>query len=221
MSARDFVPLEFNKISIEEMKDKSARLHQCMTKRRSVRGFSSEPVEMSVIEQCILAAGSAPSGANMQPWHFVCVTDPEIKRQIRVAAENEERTFYEERASDEWLAAIAPMGVSQQKPFLEQAPCLIVVFAEQYRQNQAGEKEKNYYVVESVGIATGFLICALHMSGLGTLTHTPSPMGFLGEILDRPSNERAFLILVVGFPEVDAVVPNLSRKPLGEIATFR
>lgn len=221
MSTQDFVPLDFNRVSQAAMLETSARLRRRIAKRRSVRDFSSEQIEMGVIEHCIMAAGSAPSGANRQPWHFVCVTDPEVKRAIRRAAESEERAFYEERAPEQWLEAIAPMGVSQQKPFLEEAPCLIVIFAEQYRQTQVGDREKNYYVMESVGIATGFLIAALHLSGLGTLTHTPSPMDFLGEILDRPSNERAFLILVVGLPKEDAVVPNLSRKPLGEIATFR
>ena len=169
---------------------------------------------------CILAAGTAPNGAHRQPWRFVAVSDPEIKRAIRVAAEEEEKAFYEGRAPDDWLEALAPLGTDENKPFLEAAPYLIVVFAESYAVEEGGEKSKNYYVTESVGIATGMLITAIHMAGLVSLTHTPSPMGFLSEILGRPENERPFLILVVGYPAPDTTVPELHRKSLEEIATF-
>ncbi|MDX1429073.1 MAG: nitroreductase family protein [Rhodothermales bacterium] len=191
-----------------------------MSTRRSVRSFTTDPVPRDVIENCISAAGTAPSGANRQPWHFVVVEDPEIKRQIRQAAENEEKAFYHERAPDDWLQALAPLGTDENKPFLEDAPYLIVVFAESYGVGEAGQKIKNYYVSESVGISTGVLITALHEAGLATLTHTPSPMKFLNQILGRPENERAFVLMPVGFPADDAVVPDVARKGLGEIATW-
>jgi nitroreductase len=177
-------------------------------------------VPWEIIEDCLAVAGSAPSGANLQPWHFVVVGDPETKRRIREAAEEEERQFYEKRAPLEWLDALAHLGTDAEKPFLETAPYLIVVFAERYRLGADGEKAKNYYVNESVGIATGMLITAIHRAGLVSLTHTPSPMGFLSELLGRPENERAFLILVVGYPAKGAQVPVISKKPLSEIATF-
>jgi nitroreductase len=188
--------------------------------RRTVRDFSDQPVPRDIIEMCVLAAGTAPNGAHRQPWHFVIVSDPEIKRRIRLAAEDEEKEFYAGRAPDDWLEALAPLGTDETKPFLETAPYLIVVFAESYAVEETGEKTKNYYVTESVGIATGLLVTAIHTAGLVSLTHTPSPMGFLNEILGRPENERAFLILVVGHPAQDATVPELQRKPLDEIATF-
>ena len=191
-----------------------------MSTRRSVRSFTTDPVPRDVIENCISAAGTAPSGANRQPWHFVVVEDPEIKRQIRQAAENEEKAFYHERAPDDWLQALAPLGTDENKPFLEDAPYLIVVFAESYGVGEAGQKIKNYYVSESVGISTGILITALHEAGLATLTHTPSPMKFLNQILGRPENERAFVLMPVGFPANDAVVPDIARKGLDEIATW-
>lgn len=187
--------------------------------RRSVRSFSPEPIPVEVVETCIRAAGTAPNGANRQPWHFVVVTDPEVKRKIREAAEEEERAFYGGRAPDEWLEALAPLGTDEHKPFLEDAPVLVAIFARSYGELPDGTREKNYYVTESVGIATGILVTGLHTAGLATLTHTPSPMGFLNEILGRPSNERAFLLLVVGRPAPDARVPAISRKSLAEIMT--
>ncbi|MBI5651215.1 MAG: nitroreductase family protein [Chloroflexi bacterium] len=190
-----------------------------MQRRRTVRDFSNRPVPREIIEACLLTAGTAPSGANLQPWHFVVVRDPAIKRQIRAGAEKEEREFYTTRATPEWLADLAPLGTDADKPFLDIAPYLIVIFAEAYRVLPAGRRA-NYYVSESVGIATGLLIAALHHAGLATLTHTPSPMGFLNEILHRPKNEKPFLVLVVGYPAEDAVVPVLGKKALEEIATW-
>ncbi|MBI3160313.1 MAG: nitroreductase family protein [Chloroflexi bacterium] len=189
-------------------------------RRRTVRDFSDRPVARQVIESCLRAAGTAPNGANMQPWHFVVVSDLEVKRRIRLAAEEEEKAFYSERAPQEWLEALAPLGTDWRKPFLEIAPYLIAVMAQSYSLLPSGKKVKNYYVQESVGIAVGFLIAALHHAGLATLTHTPSPMGFLNEILNRPANERPYLLLVVGYPAADASVPDIAKKPLDEIATF-
>jgi nitroreductase len=185
-----------------------------------VRDFSDRPVPREVLENAIRAAGSAPSGANMQPWHFVAVSSTELKNKIRLAAEEEERVFYERRASEEWLDALAPLGTDEQKPFLEIAPWLVVIFLKKFSQDTGGNRLKNYYTSESVGIATGFLINALHDAGLATLTHTPSPMKFLTEICGRPDDERPYLILVVGHPTEDAVVPAIEKTPLGEIATF-
>jgi nitroreductase len=191
-----------------------------MRRRRTVREFSDRPVPRSVIEACLRTAGTAPSGANQQPWHFVAVSDPAVKSHIRQAAEAEEREFYERRASQEWLDALAPLGTDAHKPFLEIAPYLIAIFAQTYGMGADGGKIKHYYVTESVGIATGLLIAALHHAGLATLTHTPSPMGFLNEILGRPANERPFLLLVVGYPAENAQVPAITKKALEEIATF-
>ena len=191
-----------------------------LERRRTVRHFSDRSVPRAVIEECVRSAATAPSGANMQPWHFVIVGDPALKRRIREAAEAEEREFYETRAPKEWLEALAALGTDAHKPFLETAPCLIVVFGEQYGTGPSGAKIKHYYVQESVGIATGLLIAAVHHAGLASLTHTPSPMGFLGDILGRPSNERAFLILVVGYPAKDAAVPVITKRPLADIVTF-
>jgi iodotyrosine deiodinase len=188
--------------------------------RRTVRDFSSEPIPDSVIENCLRAAGTAPSGANLQPWHFAVVRNPEIKHRIRVAAEAEEREFYEQRAPQEWLDALAPLGTDANKPFLEAAPCLIVVFAKAYELLPDGGRVKNYYVSESVGIAIGFLIQALHNVGLATLTHTPSPMSFLNEILGRPANERPTVLLVVGYASESAVVPKITKKQLEEFVSF-
>lgn len=192
-----------------------------MWRRRTVREYSGTPVPRAVIEAAIRAAGSAPSGANLQPWHFVAVSDPELKRRIRVAAEAEEREFYAHRAPPEWLEALAPLGTDADKPFLEVAPWLIAVFAQSIGRGPGGQPVKNYYVNESVGIATGLLLAALHIAGLATLTHTPSPMGFLRTLLDRPENERAYLLVVVGYPAPDARVPDIRRKAAAEIATFR
>jgi len=185
-----------------------------------VRDFSSRPVAREVIEDCILAAGTAPNGANRQPWHFVVVGDPTVKRRIRELAEDEARAFYNGRAPTEWLEALVHIGTDEHKPFLEEAPWLIVIFAESYALGKDGTKIKNYYVTESVGIATGILVTALHHAGLATLTHTPSPMRFLNEALGRPLNERPFLILVCGYPADDATVPEITKKSLDEILTY-
>ncbi|MCA9565099.1 MAG: nitroreductase family protein [Myxococcales bacterium] len=191
----------------------SEQLADELSLRRSVREFSPEPVPMAVIENAIRTAGQAPSGANKQPWTFAVVTDPDIKRRIRRAAELEEQRFYEERAPQSWLDDLAPLGTDANKPFLEDAPTLIVIFA----QTQDEKGGKHYYVKESVGIATGFLLLALHHAGLVSLTHTPSPMGFLSEVLDRPANERAYMLIPVGYPAVECTVPKLTRKPLSDI----
>ena len=205
----------------EEMQLRARAFYELMNRRRTVREFSDRPIPEGVVEDCIRTAGTAPSGAHKQPWHFVVVRDPVLKKEIRIAAEKEEREFYGGRAPEDWLAALAPLGTDASKPFLESAPCLIVIFARRYGEEEDGSREKHYYVQESVGIATGFLIAALHSAGLVTLTHTPSPMGFMNSILKRPRNERPFLLLVAGYPAQDAQVPELQRKPLEEIATFR
>jgi len=192
-----------------------------VARRRTVREFDRRPVPREVIEEALRAAGTAPSGANLQPWHFVVVTDPEVKRRIRTAAEDEEREFYGHRAPEEWLAALAPFGTDEHKPFLETAGCLIAVFVQPFRVAEDGSRVKHYYAVESVGLATGILITALHRAGLATLTHTPSPMGFLGEILGRPAHERAFVLLVAGYPAEGTVVPDIRRKSLDEYVTWR
>jgi iodotyrosine deiodinase len=221
MAEPKFVPLTtWQERSPEEMAERAAAFRQQMQRRRTVRYFSDHAVPREVIEDCLLAAGTAPSGANLQPWHFVVVSDPAIKHRIRVEAEAEEREFYEHRAPQEWLDALAPLGTDEHKPFLETAPYLIVIFSQSYGLLADGRKVKNYYVQESVGIATGMLITAVHNAGLVSLTHTPSPMGFLNEILGRPANEKPFLILVVGYPAEGAVVPDIGKKPLEEIATF-
>ena len=190
-----------------------------LSTRRTIRNFSDKPVDREVIENCIKTAGTAPSGANMQPWHFVLISDADIKRQIRVAAEKEEKEFYETRAPKEWLEALAPLGTDNNKPYLETAPYLIAIFMQRYGKLPDGREVKHYYGIESVGIATGMLITAIHDVGLASLTHTPSPMGFLNEILERPKNERPFLLLVVGHPARDARVPDIKRKNINEIMT--
>ena len=221
MTEPQFIPLpDYVQIPEDEMKARSEAFRDELRKRRTVRDFSDRPVSREVIEACLLVAGTAPNGANRQPWHFVVVGDPEIKRKMREAAEEEERAFYSGRASDEWLEALEHLGTDAEKLFLVRAPYLIVIFAESHEVGEDGEKVKNYYVTESVGIATGMLITALHRAGLVSLTHTPSPMGFLNEILGRPKNERAFLILVVGYPEAEATVPDIGKKSLDKIATF-
>ena len=192
-----------------------------MRTRRTIRHFSDRPVARGLIEDCLRTAGTAPNGANLQPWHFVAVSDPEVKRQIRVAAEEEERDFYEKRAPAAWLEALAPLGTDSRKPFLEIAPWLIAVFAQPFRILPDGTRSKTYYAMESVGIATGLLVAAVHACGLAALTHTPSPMAFLNRILDRPSHEKPFVLLVVGHPAEGARVPDISRKALEEISTFR
>jgi len=217
-----FVPLEgYREYPPDEMRARATDFYQQLNRRRTVRDFDSREIPRDVIEQCLMAAGTAPSGAHRQPWHFVVVSDAVVKKQIRKAAEEEEREFYSERAPKEWLDALEPLGTDADKPFLETAPILIAIFAERYGMRHDGFHVQNYYVSESVGIATGMLITAFHHAGLATLTHTPSPMGFLNEILDRPQNERPFLLLVVGYPGADVKVPNLGRKSLNEIADFR
>lgn len=204
----------------EEMKQRAMQFRQHMQRRRTVRHFSNRPVPREVIEECLLTAGSAPSGANFQPWHFVVVSDQDVKREIRIAAEQEEYEFYHRRAPQEWLDALAAIGTDEYKPFLETAPCLIIIFGQSQSTLPGGRRVKNYYVNESVGIATGFLIAAIHNAGLVSLTHTPSPMGFLNDILHIPPSEKPFLILVVGYPAEGAQVPEISKKALTEIATF-
>jgi iodotyrosine deiodinase len=204
----------------EEMKARAKAFYHKMKRRHSVRHFDGRAIPRELLEDCLLAAGTAPNGANMQPWHFVVVETAEIKAKIREAAEKEEQAFYEGRASKEWLAALAPLGTDAEKPFLELAPALIVIFKQDYGLDEKGERTKHYYVRESVGIATGFLITALHEAGLVTLTHTPSPMNFLRTLLGRPENERAEMILVVGYPAKNALIPNITKKPLDEIVTF-
>jgi nitroreductase len=215
------VPLDqYKEYPIDEMRTRVQDFANDIKRRRTVRDFSDRPVPRDIIEDAIRAAGTAPSGANLQPWHFAVVSDPTIKRQIRKAAEEEERSFYQERAPQEWLDALAHLGTDEHKPFLETAPYLIAIFAQSYQLEDDGSKTKHYYVQESVGLATGFLIAALHRAGLATLTHTPSPMGFLRDILQRPKHERPFLLLVVGYPTDDAQVPDITKKSLDEIATF-
>lgn len=211
---------EFPSRSAQELRDRSGAFLEEMRRRRTVRHFSDRPVDRQTIDNCLLAAGSAPSGANLQPWHFVVISDPAIKHRIRVAAEEEEREFYGGRAPQEWLDALAPLGTNAEKPFLETAPVLIAIFAQSYGLLPDGRKVKNYYVQESVGIATGMLITAIHHAGLASLTHTPSPMGFLNTILNRPVNEKPFLLLVVGYPAENARVPDIGKKSLEEVATF-
>jgi nitroreductase len=221
MSSYKHVPHSaYREYPVEEMIQRAAWFRADMQRRRTVRQFSSRPVPRQIIENCLLAAGTAPNGANLQPWHFVVVSDPDIKHQIRLGAEKEEYEFYHERAPQTWLDALEPFGTDEHKPYLEVAPYLIVIFAQSYGLLPDGRKVKNYYVSESVGIATGMLITALHHAGLVTLTHTPSPMGFLNEIVNRPINERPFLILVAGYPAEEALVPEIAKKSLEEIATF-
>lgn len=216
-----FTPLtSYREYPADEMRKRASAFYTTMNRRRTVRDFSSRAVPRDVIESCILAAGTAPSGAHQQPWRFVVVNDPAIRHEIRVAAEREEHEFYSHRAPPEWLKALAPLGTSEDKAFLDVAPCLIVVFVESHGVSAAGKRVKHYYATESVGIATGLLIAALHTAGLATLTHTPSPMGFLNTILGRPANERPFVNLVVGFPTDGVTVPIIERKPLSAIATF-
>jgi len=205
---------------IETMQQRAANFYAIAKNRRSIRDFSERPIPRDIIENCLLTAGSAPNGANMQPWHFVAISNPATKRKIRIAAEAEEREFYGGRAPEDWLNALAPFGTDAGKPFLENAPYLIAIFAQSYHLSPAGEKVKHYYVSESVGIATGMLITALHHVGLASLTHTPSPMTFLNKILNRPNYERPYLLLVVGYPAADAQVPVINKKSLAEIATF-
>jgi nitroreductase len=215
------IPLQqYREFPIEEMRARLEEFYADMNRRRTVRDFSDRPVPRELIETALKVANTAPSGANLQPWHFVAVSGPETKKKIREAAEAEEREFYTHRASDEWLAALQPLGTDERKPFLETAPYLIAVFLQKYGELPDGRKVKHYYPAESTGLATGLLIAALHRAGLATLTHTPSPMKFLNEILDRPKSERPFLLLVVGYPAEDARVPDISRKSLEEFTSW-
>lgn len=217
------VPLpDWQSYSDDEMRQRANDYLRDIQRRHSVRAFSDKPVPRDIIEACIRAAGSAPSGANHQPWHFVCVSDAETRRKIRIAAEHEEAEFYSGRAGEDWLEDLDKLGTDQHKPFLETAPWLIAIFLQRSGVDADGNKQKNYYMSESVGIATGFLLNALHRAGLATLTHTPNPMKFLSEILQRPATERPYMLLVVGHPADDATVPGaaLQKKSLDEIASF-
>lgn len=215
------VPLTgYHEYGVDEMRERVRAFRDTMSRRRTVRHFSDRPVPRDIIETALEAASTAPSGANLQPWHFVAVSSAATKRRIRQAAEAEEKEFYEHRASDEWLAALEPLGTDADKPFLETAPYLIAVFLQKYGALADGRKVKHYYPAESTGLATGMLITALHQAGLATLTHTPSPMRFLNDILGRPKSERPFLLLVVGYPAGDARVPDIRRKSIGEFASF-
>ena len=214
-----FKKLRFKKFTSKEMGRESARFLSEIKSRHTVRDFSDKDISLEIIFNCIKAAASSPSGANKQPWHFVVVKDKELKKQIRVAAEKEEKEFYTHRATKEWLQDLNQFGTDWKKPFLEIAPYLIVVFRKKYDINKSGSKKKNYYVNESVGIASGVLLTALHLSGLATLTHTPSPMGFLGDILGRPKNESAYLLIPTGLPSESAMIPDISKKPFTDVCT--
>lgn len=218
MPSHPFIPFHAAPLPPGHTPESAARaFYERMNSRRSVRFFSDHPVSEETIQNCILAAGTAPSGANKQPWRFVCVRDPSVKKQIRIAAEAEEREFYEHKANPEWLADLAPLETTADKPFLETAPWLIVVF----KLVKTDERSQVYYVNESVGIAVGLLLAAIHHAGLCALTHTPSPMGFLGEVLSRPEQERPYLLIPVGYPADDCVVPDIHRKPLEQIMVVR
>jgi iodotyrosine deiodinase len=221
MAKPRFIPLPKTPyISDVDVARRAAEFRQSMMQRRTVRDFSERPIAHQLIKDCLRVAGSAPSGANMQPWHFVAISDPAIKHEIRIEAEKEEREFYQHRAPKEWLDALAPLGTDWHKPFLEKAPWLIAIFSQPYKILPNGRRMKHYYATESVGIATGFLIAAIHEAGLASLTHTPSPMAFLNRILKRPSYEKPFLLLVVGYPAENALVPDIRRKDVDLISSF-
>ena len=221
MSNYRTIPLpDYREYPVEEMRQRLNDFYTEVNRRRTVREFSDRPVPRDIIETALMAANTAPSGANLQPWHFVAVSGAETKQKIRDAAEIEEREFYEHRATPEWLAALEPIGTDSNKPFLETAPYLIAVFLQKFGVLEDGRKVKHYYPTESTGLATGILITALHQAGLVCLTHTPSPMKFLNEILDRPKSERPFLLLVTGYPADDAEVPDINRKSLEEFTSF-
>lgn len=216
-----FIPLTtYQSYPEAEMLLRSQAFYGQMKNRKTIREFSDKSVPREIIEQCLLTAGTAPSGANHQPWHFAVVSDPALKHKIRTEAEIEEREFYERRAPQEWKDALAPLGTDSEKPFLERAPFLIAIFGQKNTLMDDGSSVKNYYVPESVSIATGFLIAALHNAGLATLTHTPSPMGFLNQLLQRPDNEKPYILLVVGYPDEECKVPNIQKKTLEQIASF-
>jgi iodotyrosine deiodinase len=224
MGRAEYHPLDFQHRSEAEMLEAAEAFRASMTRRRTVRDYSSRPVQRAIIEHALLTAGTAPSGANQQPWSFAAIASPDIKRRIRAAAEEEEKAFYAGRAGEEWLGALAHLGTDWEKPFLTEAPWLIAIFAQRWGEESQPDgsmrKVKHYYVPESVGIATGFLIAALHQAGLATLTHTPSPMGFLNEICGRPDNEKAVILLVVGYPKEGCLVPRISKKRLEETTTW-
>ncbi|MBE0557162.1 MAG: nitroreductase family protein [Proteobacteria bacterium] len=215
----EFIPFEYLRLSPEEQRTRASEFYALCRRRRSIREFSTTPVAREILERLVLTAASAPSGANRQPWHFVVVTDTELKKKIRQAAEEEEKESYERRMPQEWLNDLAPLGTDWHKEFLETAPSLIAVFAKSYDLKD-GQRHKTYYVKESVGIAAGFLLLAIHNAGLVALTHTPSPMDFLAKLLDRPENERAFLLVPVGYPKEGTMVPAIGRKSLDEISTW-
>jgi iodotyrosine deiodinase len=212
-----FVPLRFGRLAADEQVARSRAFLEEMRQRRTVRAFSRKSVPYELVENAIATAGTAPSGAHQQPWTFVVVSDPALKRRMREAAEEEERRSYEGRMSDEWLEALRPLGTDWRKPHIEEAPYVVVVFEQAYGRRPDGTKIKHYYVKESVGIAVGLLLASLHRAGLATLTHTPSPMGFLRDLLERPNNERPYVLVPVGYPAEDCTVPDLERKPLDEI----
>jgi len=221
MPKKEFLPLSgYREYPVEEMKQRSLEFYTEMKRRRTVRQFSDRPVPRDIIEDCLCTASTAPSGANMQPWSFVIVSDHTVKRQIRAAAEKVECEFYEGNSTQTWVKALDHLGTDQNKPFLETAPYLIVIFSQRYGFLPNGGKEKHYYVTESVGIATGMLVAAVHHAGLVSLTYTPSKMKFLNKILSRPSNEKPFMILVVGYPAEATVVPAIRKKALEDIAIF-
>jgi nitroreductase len=214
--AKRFIPLAFDRLPEAEMRKRATAHLERMQQRRSVRHYSGEPIPLDVLRTCVATATCAPSGAHKQPWSFVIVTDPQVKKRIRVAAEAEEHETYARRMPQEWRDALAPLGTDEHKPFLETCPALVVMFRRDYELLADGSRRKNYYVQESCGIALGFLITALHLAGLATLTHTPSPMGFLAEILERPPNEKPYMLLPVGYPAAGCEVPNLARRPVSE-----
>jgi len=221
MSKWPFEPLVFSEKSLPDMQQAAHDFYRQIRQRRTVREFSDRPVPRSIIEDALKAAGTAPSGANMQPWHFVVIANPELKSKIRLAAELEEKEFYEHRASEEWLRALEPLGTNDSKPFLETAPWLIAVFLKKFSYDEHGKRLKNYYTAESVGISCGFLLAALHWAGLVTLTHTPSPMKFLNSLLGRPKDERPYMLIVAGYPQADAEVPVIGKEALDKIVTFK
>ena len=222
MKAKKFIPLSnYKEYSVKEMLKRSKEFYEDIKRRRTVREISNKSFPIEVIENCLRSAGTAPSGANFQPWHFVIISDKKVKREIRIAAEKEEKEFYSKRAPKEWLEALSPLGTDENKPFLEDAPYIIAIFSKSYDVLPDGEKVKQYYPLESVGIACGILITAIHQAGLVSLTHTPSPMNFLNKILDRPKNEKPFLLLVVGYPVENTKVPNITKKELNEIVSYK
>lgn len=220
MKELPFVPYRTNRYELETMRRRGHDFLDELRGRRSIRHFSDEVVPRELVETAILAASTAPSGANKQPWKFVAINDPRLKHEIRVAAEEEERQFYERRATPEWLEDLRPLGTNWEKEFLDVVPWIVVVFAETYSIVE-GEKRKHYYVQESVGLACGLFIAALHRMGLCTLTHTPSPMGFLNRLLERPKNERPFILFPIGFPAPDATVPDIGKKSLEEVSVWK